>query len=120
MKVFAAVVFLTCFTSHALCCSCPPGAWSRPRDEAIREAFCWSQNVYLGTVVGATCTCTPAEPQRGLHCRSYSVENAFVSEKTLVLGTYAVGCSPPYYISTCSDVVSGVAPGKTTELTFSP
>ncbi len=113
MTLIFLLALVAALVPYTLCCSCPEDAWRRPRDQAMREAFCSSRDVYLGTVVAVTCNCRPPAPQQGLYCQSYSVGQTanLVHERTLVLGAYTEDCLPPYYISACSEVASRVTPG---------
>ena len=66
---------LLCVLPHVVfSCSCIPGDPDRPRAQAIRDDYCSARtiDVYVATVIGATCNCVPADGDANLYCQEYT------------------------------------------------
>ena len=76
MKTIVILVILhtlSCLLVTVYGCSCVEGSFDRSRTKALRSDFCWSADVYVGTVLGATCNCLPDPSDDGeLYCQTFS------------------------------------------------
>ena len=97
------------FPVRVLGCSCvSPGP---SEEETILQGFCSSQDVYEGTVAGATCNCYPSpSATKELYCLNFSLNVHGGLEPSLVS---RVTCENLVTLSssvtTCSEVLSALA-----------
>ena len=111
--IICLAILLAFLPSLILSCSCWPGAFTAERNESIRNAFCYTEDVFLGTVMAVTCTCWLEED--GGYCQRYSVTedgSPVVAEETLTVGVYGDECTRRYFIRDCTDVATDVTPGR--------
>ena len=111
-------------------CSCPPDSWFLTSQQSIRNDFCYmyNTNVYIGTVVEASCNCVQDsnDTDARVYCQSYSVEsqlNSVVSAETI--GQGISDCSfivdrDFYYspVKDCSDLTAALVPSGSTHVSF--
>ena len=120
MKVLC-LLLLFALPNIALSCSCVEGSFSRPRIQAIEIDFCsqYSRDVYIATVVGATCNCIPASGDANLHCQEYtyaaggtSVVNVGVVNRANLVGERC-RMSSSFLVAGCSNLTTSlVVSGK--------
>ena len=68
---------LSCLVVTVYGCSCVEGSFERSETQAILSDFCWANtvDVYVATVLEATCNCLPDPSADGdLYCQSFSME----------------------------------------------
>lgn len=64
---------LGCLLVTVYGCSCVEGSFERSETEAIQSDFCWASDVYVATVLEATCNCLPDPSDNGeLYCQTFS------------------------------------------------